>query len=315
MHFITSQKKKALVMPLLKLVTKLNPIMPKTMIQIRHLLRMKRFANLRNPKDLNEKILWLTVNTDTTVWSRLADKYEVRKYVQECGLEEILVKRHGLWNNMNEVDFNQLPYSFVLKPTHGSGDVVVVKNKAEADLEGIRKKIQKELDEHICTSAAELHYTRIPHRVIAEELLVNDPVSQKYSSTLIDYKIWVFNGKAHYVWVCMNRFVRNKDGAEVMTYDRDWNAHPEYCRVTPDFSLADPMPKPAGYEYMLEVAEKLSEPFPVVRCDLYNLNGKIYFGEMTFTSYGGIMDFYSDEFLKKAGSEIDLTKEMQSHGK
>lgn len=315
MHFITSQKKKALVMPLLKLVTKLNPIMPKTMIQIRHLLRMKRFANLRNPKDLNEKILWLTVNTDTTVWSRLADKYEVRKYVQECGLEEILVKQYGLWNNMNEVDFNQLPYSFVLKPTHGSGDVVVVKNKAEADLEGIRKKIQEELDEHICTSAAELHYTRIPHRVIAEELLVNDPVSQKYSSTLIDYKIWVFNGKAHYVWVCMNRFVKNKDGAEVMTYDRDWNAHPEYCRVTPDFSLADSMPKPAGYEYMLEVAEKLSEPFPVVRCDLYNLNGKIYFGEMTFTSYGGIMDFYSDEFLKKAGNEIDLTKEMQSHGK
>ena len=113
----------------------------------------------------------------------------------------------------------------------------------------------------------------------------------------------------------MNRFVKNKDGAEVMTYDKDWNPHPEYCRITPDFTLADPMPKPAGYEHMLEVAERLSKPFPVVRCDLYNLNGKIYFGEMTFTSYGGIMDFYSDEFLKKAGSEIDLTTEMQSHGK
>lgn len=308
MHFITSKKKKALVMPILKLVTWLNPIMPKTMIQIRHLLRMKRFANLRNPQDLNEKILWMAVNTDTTEWSRLADKYEVREYVRECGLEDTLVKQYGLWNNMNEVDFDKLPDAFVLKPTHGSGDVVVVKDKTKADLEGIRAKINSELDEHICTSSAELHYTRIPHRVIAEELLVNDSESEKYSSTLIDYKIWCCNGRAEYVWVCMNRFVRNKDGAEVMTYDRDWNAHPEYCRVTPDFSLADPMPKPAGYDHMLEVAERLSAKFPIVRVDLYNLNGKIYFGEMTFTSYGAIMDFHSDEFLQKCGSLIELPR-------
>ena len=140
---------------------------------------------------------------------------------------------------MAEVDFCNLPNAFVLKPTHGSGDVVVVRDKTKADLEGIRKKIQDELDEFICSSAAELHYTRIPHRVVAEELLVNDDWSLQYSSTLIDYKIWCFNGKAKYIWVCMNRFVHNKDGAEVMTYDRDWNAHPEYCRLTPDFSLAE----------------------------------------------------------------------------
>lgn len=315
MHFITSPKKKKAVMPLLKLVNWLNPRCPKTMVQIRHLLRMKRFANLSNPQDLNEKILWVALNTDTTEWSRLADKYEVREYVRECGLEEILIPQYGLWNSMSEVDFDKLPNSFILKPTHGSGDVVVVRDKTKADLKAISAKIQEELDVRLITSSAELHYARIPHRVIAERLLANDAVSEKYSSTLIDYKIWVFNGKVHYVWVCMNRFVKNKDGAEVMTYDRDWNPHPEYCRITPDFTLATPMPKPACYEHMLEVAERLSKPFPVVRCDLYNLNGKIYFGEMTFTSYGGIMDFYSDEFLKKAGSEIDLTTEIQSHGK
>lgn len=308
MHFITSPEKKKLITPILKLVTWLNPKMPETMIQIRHLLRMKRFANLRNPQDLNEKILWMTLHSDTTEWSRLADKHEVREFVKECGLEDTLVKQYGLYNSMAEVDFNKLPNAFVLKPTHGSGDVVVVRDKSEADLEGIRTKIQKELEEHICTSAAELHYTRIPHRVVAEELLINDSESEKYSSTLIDYKIWCCNGKAQFVWVCMNRFVRNKDGAEVMTYDREWNAHPEYCRVTPDFSLTDPMPKPAGYEHMLEVAEKLAAKFPIVRVDLYNLNGKIYFGEMTFTSYGAIMDFYSDEFLKKCGSMIKLPK-------
>ena len=307
MHFITSPKRKKAVMPLLKLVNWLNPRMPKTMVQIRHFLRMKRFAHLRNPQDLNEKILWMALNTDTSEWSRLADKYEVRDYVRECGLEEILIPQFGLWNNMDEVEFDKLPSSFILKPTHGSGDVVVVRDKATADIEGIKAKIQEDLDAHLITSAAELHYGRIPHRVVAEQLLKNDLVSEKYSSTLIDYKIWCFNGKAHYIWVCMNRFVRNKDGAEVMTYDREWNVHPKYCRVTPDFSLADPMPKPAGYDHMLEVAEKLAKPFPVVRVDLYNLNGKIYFGEMTFTSYGAIMDFYSDEFLQLAGSMIDLS--------
>ena len=138
MHFITSPKKKKLVTPILKIVTWLNPIMPKTMIQIRHLLRMKRFANLRNPKDLNEKILWMTLHTDTSEWSRLADKYEVREYVKECGLDDTLVKQFGLWNNMNEVDFDKLPNAFVLKPTHGSGDVVVVRDKTKADLEGIK---------------------------------------------------------------------------------------------------------------------------------------------------------------------------------
>ena len=311
MHFITSEKRKKAVMPLLKLVNWLNPRMPKTMVQIRHLLRQKRFANLKNPQDLNEKILWMALNTDTTEWSRLTDKYEVRNYVRECGLEETLIPQYGPWNSMNEVDFDQLPNSFIFKPTHGSGDVVVVRDKKTADIEGIKNKIQKDLDTYLITSSAELHYARIPHRVVAEELLKNDPVSEKYSSTLIDYKIWVFNGKAHYVWVCMNRFVKNKDGAEVMTYDRDWNVHPEYCRVTPDFSLADPMPKPAGYDHMLEVAEILAKPFPVVRVDLFNLNGKIYFGEMTFTSYGAIMDFYSDLFLKKAGSELDISKEKR----
>lgn len=306
MHFITSPKKKKLVTPILKLVTWLNPKMPAIMIQIRHLLRMGRFAKLGNPQDLNEKILWMTLHTDTTEWSRLADKHEVREYIKECGLEDTLVRQYGLYKSMAEVDFCNLPNAFVLKPTHGSGDVVVVRDKTKADLEGIRKKIQDELDEFICSSAAELHYTRIPHRVVAEELLVNDDWSLQYSSTLIDYKIWCFNGKAKYIWVCMNRFVRNKDGAEVMTYDRDWNAHPEYCRLTPDFSLAEIMPKPVGYDHMLEVAEKLATKFPIVRVDLYNLKGKIYFGEMTFTSYGAIMDFYTNDFLQMCGSMIQL---------
>ena len=168
-------------------------------------------------------------------------------------------------------------------------------------VKGIEKK------KFLVTGVGDLHYLRNKSRIIAEGLLENDEVSTKYSETLIDYKIWVLNGRAEYIWVCMNRFVHNKDGAEVLTYDRDWNPHPEYSVWSNDFSQAQPMPKPAGSERMLEVAERLCQGFPVVRCDLYNLNGKIYFGEMTFTSLGGMMDFYTPEFLRLCGDKIDLS--------
>lgn len=306
MHITTSKAKRIIFAPVLKTVTWLSPRCPKFIVWLRYVTRMGKLPHLNNPKTLNEKILWLALNSDTTQWSRLADKFSVREYLKECGYEDALVKLYGVWESAKNVDFNTLPNAFVLKTTHGSADVIVVKDKTKKDLEEVRQKMQNKLDEHLITSGAELHYLRIPRKVIAEEMLYNDEVSAQHSATLIDYKIWCFNGKAQFVWVCMNRFVNNKDGAEVLLYDREWNPRPEYCAVTPDFTIAEPIPKPAEYDKMLEMAEKLSAPFPVVRCDLYNLNGKLYFGEMTFTSYGGIMDFYSSKFQKLAGEMIDL---------
>lgn len=306
MHLTTSKTKQILFAPALKIVTWLSPKYPKLIVWLRYVERMKKLPHLKNPKNLNEKILWLALNTDTSEWSRLADKYAVRDYVKECGLDDILVELYGVYDKAEDIDFGALPNSFVLKTTHGSSDVIVVKNKQQCDVETARIRMQNKLNEHLITSGAELHYLRIPRKIIAEEFLQNDVLSAHYSKTLIDYKIWCFNGKAYYTWVCMNRFVKNKDGAEVLLYDRNWNPKPELCAVTPDFTLADPMPKPNGYDHMIEVAERLSKPFPVVRCDLYNLDGKIYFGEMTFTSYGGIMDFYSDEFQSLCGEIIQL---------
>lgn len=306
MHIITSKTGRTIFKPLFVLVNWMCPRFPKLIVNIRFWMREKRFPNLKDPQTLNEKILWLALNTDTTEWSRLSDKCAVRDYIKDCGLEEILVKQYKVWDDARQIDFTDLPQSFILKTTYGSG-VKMIRDKSQYDINEIRK-MYHDLDKNfMITSSAEKHYLRVPHRIIADEVLINDPVSKQYSQTLIDYKIWCFNGKVHYIWVCMNRFVTNKDGAEVMLYDRDWNPKPEYCAVTPDFTLAKPIPKPNGYEHMLEVAEKLSKPFPVVRCDLYNLDGKVYFGEMTFTSYGGIMDFYTKEFQQIAGGLINLS--------
>lgn len=308
MHLTTSKAKRIVFSPILKTVDWLTPRCPNFVAKARYYARFHKKLDLKNPKDLNEKILWLAVKSDTREWSRLADKYAVREYVHECGLDEILIPCYGVWEKAEDIDFDKLPNSFIVKSTNWSASNLVVRNKASFPREEFYKRAQ-EIENHkgSCTCVGDLHYLRIKNRIMVEGLLVNDEVSAKYSETLIDYKIWCFNGKAAYIWVCSNRFVRNKDGAEVLTYDRDWNPHPEYSVWSKDFSQAAPIPKPANLEKMLAVAERLCQGFPVVRCDLYNLNGNIYFGEMTFTSLGGMMDFYTPEFLRLCGDKIDLS--------
>ena len=308
MHITNSKAKRILFAPMLEVVGWLTPRCPELIAKARYYARFHKRINLDAPKDLNEKILWLSINSDTHEWSRLSDKYTVREYIRECSLEDILVPFYGVWDKADEIELDKLPQSFIMKSTNGSSSNLIIKDKSRISSQEFYDKVKRiENKKVLVTGAGDLHYLRNKSRIIAEGLLKNDEMSAKYSETLIDYKIWVFNGKAEFIWVCMNRFVHNKDGAEVLTYDRDWNPHPEFSVWSNDFSQAQPIPKPSGFERMLEVAERLCQGFPVVRCDLYNLDGKIYFGEMTFTSLGGMMDFYTPEFLRLCGDKIDLS--------
>lgn len=276
---------------------------PELLVRIRYYLRFHKRINLDNPQTLNEKILYLSLRTDTSRWTRLSDKYEVRNYVHECGLDDILNRLYGVWNSADDIDFSLLPDRFIIKTTHGSGDNYIVRNVNEADIEDIRKKIGEGLNHTYGLAEGGLHYSRIRPRVIAEELLENDTLSAKYSTSLIDYKIWCFNGEPHYIWTCTNR---DRHGTRVMTYDTNWNAHPEYSVYTSHYMEDNPIPQPENLKMMLDVARKLSAPFPVVRVDLYDIAGRIVFGEMTFTSLGGLMNFYTDEFLEMTGRMINL---------
>ena len=291
---------KYLIKYLASLLCKLNP---ELLVRIRYWLRFRKRLNLDNPQTLNEKIQYLSLRTDTTQWTRLSDKYQVREYVCECGLEDILNRLYGVWDSADDIDFSLLPDRFILKTTHGSGDCFIVKDRNSADIEGLRKTINARLRQIYGLAEGSVHYSRIRPRVIAEELLDNDPESACFSASLIDYKIWCFNGKAKYIWTCTNR---DSHGTRVMTYDTDWNAHPEYSVYTSHYMEDTPIPKPDNLQYMLEVAQKLSAPFPVVRVDLYNLASRIVFGEMTFTSLGGLMNFYTDDFLRMTGGMIKL---------
>lgn len=303
MHIRTNPVLNKIFQPLILFCKCLGRNNPTLLLKIRYYFRFKKRLNLDEPQTLNEKILWQSLKTEIGLRTKLTDKWRVREYVEECGLSDILVKLYGVWDNASKINFEDLPENFVLKPNHGSGDIIIVNDKSKINVASVVAQINNDLGKKYGELEGGRHYYDIEPVVVAEELLLNDPISSQYSSSIIDYKIWCFNGKAHFIWTCSNR---NDVTTEVMTYDREWKRHPEYSIFNKHYSEGVPLPKPASFDRMLEIAEKLAKPFPVVRVDLYNMNGRIYFGEMTFTSLGGLMDFYTDEFQILAGGLIDL---------
>lgn len=256
----------------------------------------KEGINWEHPCDLNEKINWLKFNSDTSKWSELADKYSVRKYIEEKGFGHYLVPLFGVWNNADQIDFSQLPNSFVLKTNNGAGTVMVVEDKSVINEKEIRKILNKWLKNQFGLKQAEPHYLRIKPLIIGETILREE---SPLSSSLIDYKIWCFNGKAFGTWACYNR---HRFEADTEWHDLEWKYRPEWSVFTNHYKDGHgKVPKPKNYEAMIYFAEELSKGFPQVRIDLYNIDGQIFFGEMTFTSAGGHMNFYSNEVLLEMG--------------
>ena len=263
----------------------------------------------RKPITLNEKISYLSGATDTSLWSLYTDKYEVRKHIEELGLKNILTKCYGVWESTDEIDFFALPDSFVIKCTHDCGSTIIVKNRpSDLDIRIIKAKLNKHLSKIYGYETIEPHYTKIKPRIIAEELLPNI-TNGLISCSAVDYKIWCINNKAEWVMVCYDRTLES-DGSHKAVFDlydvKSWQPIRQY--LSEQFRQANfkNIPKPQNYDQMIKAAEILSTGFPVVRIDLYNINGNIFFGEMTFTEQGGRTCCYTEEFQKKMGKKIML---------
>ena len=264
--------------------------------------------NWDNPQTLDEKIMWLEAMTDTSIWSQLTDKYEVRKFIEKKGYKEILVDCYGVWNNIGEINFESLPNKFVLKCTHDSGSTHIIKDKSKADLVDICKDLQAKLHP-IGYTTCEPHYLSIQPRIIAEELLEEKELKD-LSTSMIDYKVWCFNGAPNVIFLCYDRH-KDLNGHLTASYDmydaKTWDKRREYLDVAyrPDDNMC--FPAPDNLEKMLEYAANISKDFPVARVDFYNINGKIYFGEITFTSAGANCYYFSELGQKIMGDAIDLT--------
>ena len=280
---------------------------PVTTVKLRYFLRFKHLPDFKNPQDLNEKILYLKLFSDTSLWTQLADKYKVREYVKSCDLASILIPLYGAWERVEDIPFDELPQKFILKANNGDGkgtNVNVDKAKMnDEDWANLRKRLQGWLDaKYIGALSGEPQYRDIKPMIIAEELL---PCPEGATS-LIDYKLWCFNGEPYSFFVCSER---QEDGyhATVDCYDLEWNRYPENMMASPHMTVATKaIPRPACLDEMIEAARKLSKPFPEVRVDLYAVNDKLFLGELTFTSLGGMMDYYTPEYLHVMGAKVKL---------
>lgn len=288
-----------------KIVIWVNHHFPVTLAKMRFRKLFGRNLDLKNPKDLNEKILWLSLFSDTTLWSQCADKYAVRDYVKGKGLDNILVKLYGKWDTAYDIEWDKLPQKFVIKTNNGAGTVLVVKDKSKLNIPETIVLLDEWLSKDISSSTTEFHYRKIKPCIIVEELLENTEFDNNVSTSIIDYKIWCFNGKPYSILVCSNR---NSIGCALSVFDLDWNYHPEVSIFNEEhFEIETQIPRPSCLDEMLGIATTLSSDFPQVRVDLYCINNKIYFGELTFTSLGGTMNYYTQDELLRMGQKIDIS--------
>lgn len=276
---------------------------PKTLAGILYKRNSGKKLNWDNPVDINEKINWLKFYSDTSRWTELADKYRVRQYVEACGFGDMLVRLYGKWEKAEEIDWEKLPQQFVMKTNHGSRDVLICPDKSQLDTTYWTKAFRRWQKAKFGTLMAEPHYNNIKPLIIAEELLDSSKQSITTSS-LIDYKIWSFDGQPAYICVYYDR---KPDTIRLAIYDLDWQPHPEFIANDGFHLPADrPIPRPHSLKQMLRAASLLSKGFPEVRIDLYEVDGKPYFGEMTFTGAGGYITSYTKEFLNILGAKTKI---------
>lgn len=290
----------SLKIKMLKLIGSISPLL---LTKILYRKTFGKSLNLKSPKSLNEKIHWLKFYGDTSQWALMSDKYRVREYVTDKGLEDTLVKLYGVWDDANDIEWDRLPNKFVLKANNGCGDITICTDKSKLEKRKLITYYNGLMKEQFGIQTAQLHYKEIKPCIIAEELL-DTSKQQIPSSSLIDYKIWCFNGIPYYVFVVLNR---QKGYAQQMLFDVDWNPHSEYLISTSHLEIyKGGIPKPTKLQEMLSYASILSEGNKQMRVDMYEVDNKIYFGELTLTSACGYMNYFTDDFLKILGSMVVL---------
>ncbi|SDN15964.1 TupA-like ATPgrasp [Acetanaerobacterium elongatum] len=259
---------------------------------------MGKPLHLNPPVTFNEKLQWLKLYNRNPEYTKMVDKYEVRKIVEEKIGAQYLIPLLGVWNSADEIDFDSLPSQFVLKCTHDSGSVIVCKDKASLDIPAIREKLKKSLRRKYYYFGREWPYKNVPHKVVAEQFILDG----KGLATLTDYKFYCFNGVVDSVMLCLDR---DTGDTKFYFFDENWNLRRYNLRgkAAPEgFTL----PKPKGMDRMFEIARILSKGIPYVRVDLYNCDGDIFFGELTLFPQSGFDPNYLLETDKYFGQLIKL---------
>ena len=254
--------------------------------------------NWKNPTRYTEKLQYLRyyVYPKNPLVTKCAGRVGVRDYVKELGLEDILIKVYGVYDRFDDIDFDVLPNQFAMKCTHGSGMNYICFDKSKIDKNELKKKFDKWLKTNYGKKTVELHYAPIKPQIIIEELLLED------DKLPVEYKIHVFNGVAKSLYVVTSRGI----DIRYNNYYIDWT--PFDGSQFNGWKKTDfPLTKPSNFDEMVKIAEKLAKEFPFVRVDLYDINGKIYFSELTFTPAKGTLILDDDKCDFEMGEWLDIS--------
>ncbi|MBP5617108.1 MAG: hypothetical protein J6X06_04905 [Elusimicrobiaceae bacterium] len=254
--------------------------------------------DLNNPKTFSEKLQWLKLYDRNPLYTMLVDKCAVKKWVAEKLGQEYVVPNLGMWNSPDEIEFDKLPNQFVLKCNHNSGlGMCICKDKSKLDVQKVKQALGNGLKQNYYLTNREWPYKNVARKIIAEEFL-----SDGKNQDLADYKFFCFGGIPHYCQVITDRNSVEK----VDFFDMNWQ-HQPFTGLTKPFPHADKMPKiPSCFEKMKQACHILAKDIPFVRVDFYEVNGKMYFGEMTFFPASGLGKFTPDKWNETIGDKLKL---------
>lgn len=268
----------------------------KQKINIKYRVEFKKKLNLHSPCTFNEKLQWLKLYDRNPEYTKMVDKYEAKRYVADIIGQEFIIPTLGVYDKFDEIDFDKLPEQFVIKCTHDSGGIIICKDKSKLDIKKAKNKINRSLKTNYYYAGREWPYKNVKPRIIIEKYM-EDSVDKD----LKDYKFFCFNGKVKFFKIDFERVLNHKANY----YDTDGNLLPFGEMVCPpDFNKELKIPN--NLKKMIELAEKLSKDTKFIRVDFYEIDNKIYFGELTFYPASGFGRFIPDEYDLILGNLLKL---------
>ena len=253
--------------------------------------------DLENPKTFSEKLQWLKLYDRRPEYTQMVDKYEAKEYVAKIIGEQYIISTLGVWDSFDDIDFNALPNQFVLKCTHDSGGLVICRDKYKIDKKSAKQRLNRSLNKNYFWLHREWPYKNVKPRIIAEQYMEDNS-----SPDLIDYKFYCFGGEPEFLYVSQG--LSNHDTARISYLSLDWEREPFHRS---DFAEFETLPqKPVTFDKMVEFARVLSKDIPFLRVDFYEINGQLYFSELTFFPGSGFTDFNPEKWDEILGQKINL---------
>lgn len=274
-----------------------NPVFYEKELEEKYWINTGYRCNLKNPQTFNEKLQWLKLYYKKQEQTQLADKYEVRKYIKEKIGQEYLIPLLGVYDNFDDIDFDKLPSEFVIKCSHDSGSVVICRDKTKLDIEQLKSKIDKRMELNCYYRSLEWPYKNIKPKIIIEKYMTDEN-----SDSLTDYKFYCFDGEPKFLYISTG--LEDHSTAKISFVTLEW----EFAKFQRnDYKLFNKLPKkPIKFDEMIKIAKILSKGHKFIRVDLYQINGQIYFSELTFFPCSGYMPFNDSRYDKEIGKMLTI---------